>query len=97
MGEEAPDPPMALAFSSLSPDKVVASPSNVLPLDNFRVHQELLKGVATNSELKESTHSLIDILAAVAPSRVALSVNEVVFGPVRALWQTPSCLPLQNG
>lgn len=43
-------------------------------------------------ELKESSYSLIDFLAAAAQPKVALPINESVMGPVRALWQSPSSL-----
>lgn len=84
--EGAPSP----AQASSSPDKVVAGPSNPLPEDEFRAHQELLKRLAVNlnlevEELKELAHSLIDILAAVVPSRVAWTINKAVMGPIRTL------------
>lgn len=72
-------------------------PSNLLPQDNFNAHQDLLKGMASNlglevEELRETLHSLIDILAAAAPAKVALPINEAMIGPVKALWQTPPSL-----
>lgn len=76
--EEVPALPVALAASSSCPDEVVAGPSNPLPPDDFRAHREFLKWVAMNlglevEELKESTHSVIDILALAAPSEVGAS------------------------
>lgn len=70
-------------------------PCNVLPQDVFKTHQDLLKCVTSNlglevEELRETWHSLINILAAAAPAKVALPINEAVKGPVKALWQTPS-------
>lgn len=70
--EEVPAPPTALALSSSSsPDEVVAGPAQLLPLDNFRVHHELLKWVISNLELevelKEPTDSLLDILGCSSP------------------------------
>lgn len=75
-------PPPPLPASSL-PDKAVARPSTAVSLDNFRVHQELLKQVASNLGLKvegqrEPTDDLFGVLAAAAPSRVALPVHEGV-------------------
>lgn len=99
--EEEAVPPPVLSSSSLSLDEVVAGLSN--PLDDFRAHQELLKRVNANlareaGELKESAHSLIDILAAAALSRLALPVNEAVLGPIRALGTPLSlCPPPQKG
>lgn len=73
-------------------------PANSLHPDYFRAHQELLKRVTTNlgleaEELKESMDALFDILAAVAPTKVALLVREGVVKLVKALWQIPSSLP----
>lgn len=81
--EEEKAPPPVQASSSSSLDGPVAGPSNPLLPDDFRAHQELLKRVTANlgldiKELTESVHSLIDILAAATPSRVALPINEVV-------------------
>lgn len=69
-------------------------PSNLLPQDNFKAHQNLLKQVASNlgleaEELRETSHSLMDILAAAAPAKIVLPINEAVIGLVR---QTPSFL-----
>lgn len=49
--------------------------------DDFKAHQELWKRMALNLELqveivKEYFHRLVDILAAVKPSKVALPLNE---------------------
>lgn len=38
--------------SSSSPDKAVAGPSSLLPYDDFRAHQDLLKQVTTNLGLE---------------------------------------------
>lgn len=45
---------------------------------------------------KESLHHLVDILATVGPLRVALPMNEAFMNPIKALWHTPSCLPLTS-
>ncbi|EMP35894.1 hypothetical protein UY3_06922 [Chelonia mydas] len=87
--EAAPPPVQASSLSSL--DETVRGSSNSLVPVEFRAHKEPLKRVTANlglevKELKESVHSLIDILAAVAPFKVALPVNEAVLGPARALW-----------
>ncbi|EMP26774.1 hypothetical protein UY3_16174 [Chelonia mydas] len=95
--EEEEEAPFLVQASSFSPEEAVSGPSSLLPQDDFRAHQELLKRIAANlglevEELKKSSHSLIDILAAAAPSKVALPINEAVMGPVKTLWQTPSSL-----
>lgn len=87
--EEAPPPPS---------DEAVSGLSKSLPQDDIRAHQDLLKRIAANlglelEELKESSHSLINILASAVPSKVALLINEAVMGLVKALWQTPSLSP----
>lgn len=43
--------------------------------------------------VKETTHSLLDILSAASPSRMALPLNEAIIDPVKARWQTPASLP----
>lgn len=80
-----PDPPAVLASSSLTPDEAVVGLSNLLPPDDFRAHQELLKRIA--EELKEPMDSLFDILPAPAPPpKVALPIHEGVLRLVRMLW-----------
>ncbi|EMP33580.1 Low-density lipoprotein receptor-related protein 8 [Chelonia mydas] len=85
--EEAP--PLVQAFSS-SPEVAVVGFSSLLLQDDFRDCQDLLKWVAANlgltsEEIKETSHSLIDNLAAAAPSKVALTINDMVMGPVKAV------------
>lgn len=63
--KEEPVPPPILASSS--PDDMVVGPSNPVPQDDFRAHQEPLKRVALNlglemEELKEPVDALFDIL-----------------------------------
>lgn len=69
--EEEATLPSVQASSSSSLDKIVTGTSNLLLPNGFRAHQELLKRVMVNlglevEELKESAHSLVDILAAAA-------------------------------
>lgn len=56
-----------------------------------------MKQLASNlglevEELRETSHSLIDILVVASSTKIALPINETVMGPVRALWQTLSSL-----
>ncbi|EMP25006.1 hypothetical protein UY3_17902 [Chelonia mydas] len=79
--EKETAPPAMVAYSSPSPDKAVAGPPNPLPPDDFRAHQDFFKWVTTNlevEEFKESVYSLFDILAAAAPSKMALPVHDGV-------------------
>lgn len=98
MGDAEPAPPPALPSSSSSPNEAVPGPSQTVPQDDFKAHPELLKRVVANlgleaEELAEPSDTLFDILAVVAPSRVALLVHEGVVKLVKTLWQTPSSLP----
>lgn len=65
--------------------------------DDHKAERDLLKRVASNLGIKakvvrEMIHSLLKILSAVGPSRVALSFNKAIADPVRVLWN-PSPLP----
>lgn len=65
-----------------------------LSQDDFKADQVLLKMVVSNLSLqgevvKESSHSLVNILAIAGPSKVALPLNEAIMDPVKVLWQTP--------
>lgn len=84
--------------SPSSPDEAVAGLSQIVPQDNARAHQELLKKVAASlgleaEELAEPTDGLFDILAVVALSRVALPLYDGVVKLVKAWWQILSSLP----
>lgn len=90
------------AASSSSLDEAIMGLSSLLPQDDFRAYQDLLKQVAANlglkiQELKVTLHSLVDILAAAAPYKMALPINKKVMGPVKALWQIPSLPYLRWG
>lgn len=60
--EEDPNLPQLPAYSSSSPDYVVAGSSTTALVDDFRFHQELLKRVASNLgleiELNEPAYKL---------------------------------------
>ncbi|EMP32555.1 hypothetical protein UY3_10299 [Chelonia mydas] len=89
--------PMALASSSLSPDEAIMGPPPLVPPDDAKVPQELLKRVAANlsllaEELEEPSDSLFDVLYSTALARVALPLHEEVSKIINALWQTPSSL-----
>lgn len=47
-------------------------------------------------ELKETSHTLIDTLAAVAPAKTTLPSNKAVLCPVKVLWQPPFLWPLHQ-
>lgn len=87
--EEEEEAPPSSSFAA----EAVAGHSKLLSRNDIRAHQDLLKRVTVNpgletEELKESAHSLINILVATAPSKVVLPINEMVMRPVKTLWQT---------
>lgn len=54
-GDQAARPPMDMevpASSSSEPDEAITGPSHLVPQDNTRAHQELLKRVASNLVLQ---------------------------------------------
>ncbi|XP_030392159.1 uncharacterized protein LOC115636339 [Gopherus evgoodei] len=69
VGEDAPEPPLVVKSSSLSPEEAVAGPSRASPLDNFKEHQALLSQVVENlalevEEMAEQMDILFNILSA---------------------------------
>lgn len=89
---------LVLVSSSSSPNEAMVTADMSPPQDDYKTHQDLLKWVASNlgiqaEVVKESSHSLLDILTLVAPSKVTLPLNEAIIDPVKTLWQTPVSLP----
>lgn len=77
-----------------SREKAVSGMGGSTPQEDFKAHQGLLKRVASNlglevEVLKDSSHSLVNTLAAVALLRVALPLNEASIGSIKTLWQIP--------
>ncbi|EMP40964.1 Gephyrin [Chelonia mydas] len=80
--EEKEEALLLVQASSSSPDEAVLSGS--APQDDLTAHQELPKRIGSNLQLevkmlKKSSHSLIDILASAALSKVALPLNQECF------------------
>ncbi|XP_067412488.1 complement factor H-like [Emydura macquarii macquarii] len=80
-----------------------ASRDHMVPLRDFRAHQELLKRVASNlnltiREIEEEEDTLFNVLGVDAPARVALPIHDRVLKIAKALWQTPaSVAPTSKG
>ncbi|EMP23843.1 hypothetical protein UY3_19093 [Chelonia mydas] len=80
-------------------DEAVAGTDSTPPQEDCKAHQELLRRVAQNlgiqvEEIRESSHSVVDILEVTGPARVALTLNDAIMDPIRALWQTPASFQL---
>lgn len=96
---DQPLPQCPGASSSSSWDEAVKIVSD-FPPEDYKAHQKLLKRMPLvldiqAEEVCERSHRLVDILASVGTSRVALTVNEAILKPVKMLWQTsPSVLPM---
>ncbi|XP_065406172.1 uncharacterized protein LOC122174245 [Chrysemys picta bellii] len=100
-GDQDPplDPLPPEASSSSSPDEAVAGTSctGPPPID-LRAHQDLLRRVARNMDLQaeeivEVQDPIVNILAADAPSRVALPLIRTIQANANTIWQTPASIP----
>ncbi|XP_065264463.1 sodium- and chloride-dependent betaine transporter-like [Emys orbicularis] len=80
------------------PDEALLGLSKASSPNDFREHQALLWRLAENlglevQEMAEQEDTILNVLSASTPGRVALPVHEGVLKIAKALWQTPSSIP----
>ncbi|KAM7165773.1 uncharacterized protein RBU57_006908 [Macrochelys suwanniensis] len=76
-------------------DDAIAAPPPTVPPEDFKVHQDFLKRVASKlqaEEMEGPSDSLFNILSSSAPGRVALPLHQGVASISNTLWQTPASL-----
>ncbi|EMP25526.1 Neurexin-3-alpha [Chelonia mydas] len=94
--QQEEEAPQTLHFPP-SPDEAIMPPPPASANDS-RHFQDLFCRIADSlqiplEEVQEQQHKLLDILHTSSSSKIVLPINEVLFEPVKVLWQIPASIP----